>query len=122
MERIKKSPHYKDGEFRNLHSTMMMTSQKGRLGAFWGFLFKQETDLRPEKEIPVIKTDLSKISKDENVLVWFGHSSYFIQIDGKRILVDPRILWGFSGFVCKQAVQGGGCLQACRLCRRLTIW
>lgn len=89
LERIKKSPHYKDGEFRNLHSTMMMTSQKGRLGAFWGFLFKQETDLRPEKEIPVIKTDLSKISKDENVLVWFGHSSYFIQIDGKRILVDP---------------------------------
>lgn len=89
LERIKKSPHYKDGEFRNLHSTMMMTSQKGRLGAFWGFLFKQETDLRPEKEIPVTKTDLSKISKDENVLVWFGHSSYFIQIDGKRILVDP---------------------------------
>ena len=89
LERIKKSPHYKDGEFRNLHSTMMMTSQKGRLGAFWGFLFKQETDLRPEKEIPVIKTDLSKISKDENVLVWFGHSSYLIQTGGKRILVDP---------------------------------
>ena len=22
LERIKKSPHYKDGEFRNLHSTM----------------------------------------------------------------------------------------------------
>jgi hypothetical protein len=89
LERIKKSPHYKDGEFRNLHSTVMMTSQKGRLGAFWGFLFKKETDLRPETEIPVIKTDLSKISKDENVLVWFGHSSYFIQVDGKRILVDP---------------------------------
>ncbi len=67
----------------------MMTSQKGRLGAFWRFLFKKETDLRPETEIPVIKTDLSKISKDENVLVWFGHSSYFIQVDGKRILVDP---------------------------------
>ena len=89
LERIKKSPHYKDGEFRNLHSTVMMTSQKGRLGAFWGFLFKKETDLRPETEIPVIKTDLSKISKDENVLVWFGHSSYLIQTGGKRILVDP---------------------------------
>jgi L-ascorbate metabolism protein UlaG (beta-lactamase superfamily) len=24
-----------------------------------------------------------------DVLIWFGHSSYFIQIDGKRILVDP---------------------------------
>ena len=25
----------------------------------------------------------------QDVLIWFGHSSYFIQIDGKRILVDP---------------------------------
>ncbi|MBC8005281.1 MAG: MBL fold metallo-hydrolase, partial [Verrucomicrobia bacterium] len=24
-----------------------------------------------------------------DVLVWFGHSSYFLQLDGKRILVDP---------------------------------
>ena len=72
----------------------MMTSQKGRLGAFWGFLFKKETDLRPETEIPVIKTDLSKISKDENVLVWFGHSSYFIQVDGKTyyMLSDGKML------------------------------
>ena len=81
LERIKKSPHYRDGEFRNLHNTVLMTSQEGRLGAFLGFLFKKETGLRPEKEIPVVKTDLSKISRDENILVWFGHSSYFIQID-----------------------------------------
>ena len=26
---------------------------------------------------------------NQNVLVWFGHSSYYIQIDVKRILVDP---------------------------------
>lgn len=89
LERIKKSPHYKDGQFRNLHHTVMMTSQKGRIGALWSFLFKQEEGLRPEEEIPVTKTDLRKIGRDENVLVWFGHSSYFIQIDGKRILVDP---------------------------------
>src|SRR5690606_27560265 len=34
-------------------------------------------------------TDLINLPKDQNALVWFGHSSYFIQIDGKRILVDP---------------------------------
>lgn len=89
LERIKKSPHYKDGQFQNLHSTLMMTSQKGRIGTFWGFLFKKEVGLRPEKAMPVIKTDLKNMGRDENVLVWFGHSSYFIQIDGKRILVDP---------------------------------
>lgn len=32
---------------------------------------------------------MKSIGRDENVLVWFGHSSYFIQADGKRILVDP---------------------------------
>ena len=100
LERIKKSPHYKDGEFRNLHSTMMMTSQKGRLGAFWGFLFKQETDLRPEKGrecIGMVRTFI-----------------LFYPDRRKAYTGRPRILWGFSGFVCKQAVQGGGCLQACR--------
>jgi L-ascorbate metabolism protein UlaG (beta-lactamase superfamily) len=25
----------------------------------------------------------------EDVLIWFGHSSYFIQLNGKRFLVDP---------------------------------
>lgn len=36
-----------------------------------------------------MKTDLLNLPVNTNVLVWFGHSSYFIQIDGKRILVDP---------------------------------
>jgi L-ascorbate metabolism protein UlaG (beta-lactamase superfamily) len=30
-----------------------------------------------------------QLDASENVVVWFGHSSYFIQIDGKKILVDP---------------------------------
>lgn len=89
LERIKKSPHYKDGQFQNLHTTLMMTASKGRMGVLWDFIFKKEVGLRPEKEIPVIKTDLKNIDRNKNVLVWFGHSSYFIQIDGKRILVDP---------------------------------
>lgn len=54
-----------------------------------GFLIQEGGSIRPDKEISVIKTDLKKIAEDENVLVWFGHSSCFIQIDGRRILVDP---------------------------------
>jgi L-ascorbate metabolism protein UlaG (beta-lactamase superfamily) len=41
------------------------------------------------EHIPSIKTDLMNLGRNEDVLVWFGHSSYFIQIDGKKILVDP---------------------------------
>lgn len=36
-----------------------------------------------------MKTDLLNLKADQDILVWFGHSSYFMQLDGKRILVDP---------------------------------
>ncbi|HMG67845.1 MAG TPA: MBL fold metallo-hydrolase, partial [Chitinophagaceae bacterium] len=39
--------------------------------------------------LPSVKTDLLHLDPSKNYLVWFGHSSYFIQIDGKKILVDP---------------------------------
>ncbi|HBN04768.1 MAG TPA: MBL fold metallo-hydrolase, partial [Bacteroidales bacterium] len=45
--------------------------------------------LIPKDKIPTIKTDLKSIPKDKDIVVWFGHSSYYIQIDGKRFLIDP---------------------------------
>lgn len=89
LERVKQSPHYKDGEFRNIHETVLMTSHSSRFKGIWDFLFRKIDGLRPKDEIPVIKTDLRKIKIDKDVLVWFGHSSYLLQVDGKRILVDP---------------------------------
>lgn len=89
LERIKQSPHYKDGEFRNMHHTVMMTSDKRRLQIIWEFLFRKIGELRPDKPLLVIKTNLKEISRDKDMLVWFGHSSYLIHTDGKRILVDP---------------------------------
>ncbi len=94
LERIRQSPHYKDGAFQNLHETVMMTSDKSRFRSILDFLFRKVEGLRPEKEIPVIKTNLQGISNNKDVLVWFGHSSYLIQIDGKRILVDPVFCMG----------------------------
>jgi L-ascorbate metabolism protein UlaG (beta-lactamase superfamily) len=39
--------------------------------------------------LPSVKTDLHSLERDQNILVWFGHSSYFPQADGIRMLVDP---------------------------------
>lgn len=89
LERIKRSPHYRDGSFHNEREVPMFTSDKSRVKGMLEFLFRKKEGLRPEKPLPVIKTDLKKMPVDENVLVWFGHSSYLIQTDGKRILVDP---------------------------------
>ena len=36
-----------------------------------------------------VKTNLKTLSIDEPSLVWFGHSSYLLIIEGRRILIDP---------------------------------
>lgn len=89
LERIKKSSHYRDGQFQNLHPTEVMTSDKGRFRSMWDFLFGNKEGLFPETSVPVIKTNLKEIPLSVNRLVWFGHSSYLLQLGGKRILVDP---------------------------------
>ncbi|PSK83289.1 MBL fold metallo-hydrolase [Prolixibacter denitrificans] len=89
LERIRKSPNYVDGEFRNQHETPVMTSDKSRFKVMLDFMFRKKIRLSPEEEIPVIKTDIRALSPDEDVVIWFGHSSYFIQLKGKTFLVDP---------------------------------
>lgn len=89
LERIKKSPHYRNGQFHNIHATRQITSGKSRAGTMLEFLFGKKERNRPGHPLPVIKTDLKNLDKNENLLIWFGHSSYLIQAEGKRILVDP---------------------------------
>lgn len=43
----------------------------------------------PKTALPFVVTDLKNLQPEENVLVWFGHSSYFIQVDGMKFLIDP---------------------------------
>ena len=89
LERVMKSPNYRNGEFKNQHETLLMTSDRGRFSGIWEFIFRKIDGLRPEQAVKAIKTDLRKIGRNEEILVWFGHSSYLIQTGGKRILVDP---------------------------------
>ncbi|MCD2422917.1 MBL fold metallo-hydrolase [Niabella pedocola] len=89
LERMQKSPHYKDGKFQNRHFTPTLTEGYSMLGILKDQFFKKLPRRRPVDPIPSIKTNLLQLPADSNVLVWFGHSSYWIQIDGKRLLIDP---------------------------------
>lgn len=86
---MKKSPNYKDGKFHNIHFTPMLTEGYSMTGLLYDQFLKKFPRRRPVDSIPSVKTDLFRIPPGANVLVWFGHSSYFMQIDGKRFLVDP---------------------------------
>lgn len=89
MELIKKSPNYKNGKFQNLHDTPQLTEGHNMAGVMYKFLFKRNKRGKPVSPVATVKTDLNAIPKDLDVLVWFGHSSYFMQIEGKTFLVDP---------------------------------
>ncbi len=89
QQAIERSKHYKDGAFQNIHYTPTLTKGYSMSGVMYDQLTKSFPRRRPLDSLPSVKTDLHTLPKDVNALVWFGHSSYFIQLDGKRFLVDP---------------------------------
>ncbi len=92
LERVRKSSNYRDGKFQNLSPTQQITSDKSLFSIMMDFLFKKVKDLRPETDLPTIKTDLKQLNHDEEMMVWLGHSSVFIQANGQRFLVDPVLV------------------------------
>ncbi|MBN9295443.1 MAG: MBL fold metallo-hydrolase [Filimonas sp.] len=89
LQRMQASPNYTKGQFQNIHYTPQLAEGHSMLNVLYHFLFKKSKRARPAKRLPSVKTNLSELPLTENMLVWFGHSSYYMQLDGKRFLVDP---------------------------------
>jgi L-ascorbate metabolism protein UlaG (beta-lactamase superfamily) len=87
--RIKNSPNYRDGKFQNINPTPDLVEGVSYFRVLYDFLFKKSNRNVPQHVLPSHKTDLLNLDPAKNLLIWFGHSSYFMQIDGKKILVDP---------------------------------
>ncbi len=88
LQKLKQSPHYKDGAFQNLSPTTM----KPEGVSYWRMtkeFFKKHPDTAPHVKLPFVKTDLSKLEAEDPVIVWFGHSSYLLRVENKNFLVDP---------------------------------
>ena len=91
---IKQSPNYKDGQFQNEIPTTVMTGNKSGFQTMWEFLTEKRKDLAPVQPVPSVKTDLKSLPKDKDLIIWFGHSSYLLQVNGIKILVDPVLIQG----------------------------
>ena len=89
LQRILKSPHYQNGAFQNKSPTPQLAENTNMTKVVLRFLFGNIDRKIPKQKFNFEKTNLKSINPDENVFIWFGHSSYFIQVDGKKILVDP---------------------------------
>jgi len=89
LDRINASQNHRDGAFQNLSDTPQLAEGASYIKILYNFLFAKGARNRPAQPLPSVKNDLKGLLPKENVVVWFGHSSYFIQVDGKTILADP---------------------------------
>ncbi len=89
LERIEKSPNYRDGQFVNLEPTEVMLD-----GSLWSstseFLFGEGRRV-PESPLPFVVPDLSSFPSSDTTLevVWLGHATVLMALDGAVLLIDP---------------------------------
>jgi hypothetical protein len=76
LARIEKSPHYRNGRFHNFQETPLISGNILRTLA--KILTKGDGGRYPRSKLPAIKTNLKNLDPKEDVLAWFGHSSYFM--------------------------------------------
>ncbi|GHB78285.1 MBL fold metallo-hydrolase [Persicitalea jodogahamensis] len=89
LARVEASPQYQDGTFVNAIHTSMDMSVDSIVSTLKEFIGAENT--RPDQPLPV---DFSKNTPDTDSLVhvtWFGHSAVLLEIEGKRILLDPML-------------------------------
>lgn len=87
--RIARSPNFRDGKFQNQTLTPDLTDGATYTQVMKEFFFGKSNRNMPADTIPSVKTNLQTISDSTDVVIWFGHSSFYMQLDGKKFLVDP---------------------------------
>lgn len=97
LQRVKSSPNYKEGSFRNVENTSVSPKDVSMFKILKQMITRPSS-VSPSRELPNVKTQLEDLKANIPTLVWFGHSSYFLQVNGFRILVDPVFSGNASPF------------------------
>lgn len=86
-----KSVNFKDGRFVNINNVPKDLGFTETLSLTRKFFFTKVPNGSPSKNIEVKKIDSTNIAgyKSNTRLIWFGHSTFLLQIVGKNILIDP---------------------------------
>nr|WP_211176701.1 MBL fold metallo-hydrolase [Pseudonocardia acidicola] len=80
------SPRFCAGVFRNTEPGSVVSP--GSIGPILAALIRRGRTGRPSRPVPLAPVDVPGIAA-ELAATWYGHSSVLIEIDGRRVLVDP---------------------------------
>ncbi|MFM4942607.1 MBL fold metallo-hydrolase [Aeromonas bivalvium] len=83
------SSHYQDGAFVNQEPTDVLTKDASTLSVILSGILNKAPNLKPLHPLPVVKTDIKALNPNEDLVIWLGHSSFYVQLAGRRILIDP---------------------------------
>jgi L-ascorbate metabolism protein UlaG (beta-lactamase superfamily) len=90
LERMRRSPQYRDGAFHNAVLASERPAVSGRdIGRE---LLRNRATRRPSRAIPVVRPtpdDFAAPPLDGLRLTWFGHATALIELEGRRLLLDP---------------------------------
>ncbi len=92
LEKMKQYPNFKDGVFSNTESDPTNLTKDSFIMRMYDIHFNKGGDRTPKQAIPTVKTDLKALAKNspkQNILVPLGHSSFYIQLNGLHMLIDP---------------------------------
>ena len=89
LEKVSKTSQYNGNKFINKQPTPM----KINVIAVWKeFMKTRKNTKKPDFKVPVIKHAFSSFSdkpSEKLKVLWLGHSSVLIELDGLRLLIDP---------------------------------
>lgn len=91
LKRIQRSENYTDGKFKNERETDVSGKME------WGRSLREwmtSGDKVPDWSLPVQKITTEAIAATPDTLTkitWFGHSAILLEMDGKKIFIDPML-------------------------------
>ena len=86
LDRMRRSPQWRGGRFRH----PLASSLAGSPGALREWLFGDRTTRRPAAPVPVVSRTAGDFRRPRDLrLTWLGHATTLVEIEGRRLLIDP---------------------------------
>ena len=86
-ERVRRSGRFSDGKFRNEVAASVLPP--GAMRATLRELILGKQKRKPTHAVPLVRTPHTELTSEGLSVVWYGHSSALVEIEGKRVLFDP---------------------------------